>query len=271
MRLRSSFCTVCMAALYFLMGLGGSVASAQPASGMTPPQTLCITYRCSSLKRPATMRRIETVALPRIQQWCKGAPDRSVQLYTATTGAECGPWDAMMLLRCGSPGSLAAWCELERTMPSGLMPSEFDGIAEVHTSLVDLLAERNAPIDSSSLVLVRPYTFTDADIYPDYVRAYLVPEFESWRSARALAGYIILVNRFPEGSAWDIMLVQHYVDAAALSRREDVRGSTIDSLRKNPAWTLLHDGKETFRTSTLPENITVITRPVVLDADRKPD
>jgi hypothetical protein len=207
--------------------------------------------------------RFERVVLPRVTSWLAAEPCAEVRLLRSTTTAFPEAWDVMMLLRFGSLRQLDAWCELERTRPAGLMPEELAGIAEIHTAWADVLAEVRAPVDERTLVLVRPYTLTDPDVYPAYAAAYLVPEFEGWRRAGALSGYAVLVNRFPSGKAWDIMLLQQYRDAPALARREDVRGSTIDSLRADPGWHLLHESKEEYRITNRPENIAVIARPVV--------
>lgn len=189
-------------------------------------------------------------------------------MLVGTTGSDENRWDVMLLLRFGSTERQSAWCALEDTMPAGLMPTELGEITEIHTVWGKTLAEHAAPFDERTLMLVRPYGYTDPDLYPDYMRAYLVPELEGWRSAGALAGYEVLVNCFPGGRAWDILLVQQYHDAEALSRRERVRGGTIDSLRKNPAWQLLHESKDTYRITNQPENMAVIVRPLLSGSER---
>lgn len=239
-----------------------------PSAAGEGASTICITYRVTPARRAEIRGRFATILLPRLQAWCATSPGAEVSLLEATTAQTSGAWDFLVLLRLASSERLSAWWERERTMPAGLLPEEHEGIEEIHSSLVESLAEARAPIGPHTLVLARYYGHTDPEQYPDYVRAYLAPELDAWRGSGMIDGYAVLVNPFPQGRAWDILLLQYYRTDEDLSRREDVRGATIDSLRKNPAWIMLHDAKSAYRTSSEPENVAVIARPVIAGSTR---
>src|SRR3546814_11199660 len=49
---------------------------------------------------------------------------------------------------------------------------------------------------------VIPYEYKDAHQYRDYVKGYILPQFDGWMKNGALTGYEMYMNRYPVGTPW---------------------------------------------------------------------
>src|SRR3546814_16489258 len=78
-----------------------------------------------------------------------------------------------------------------------------------------------------------PYEDKDAHQYRDYVKGYILPQFDGWMKNCALTGYEMYMNRYPVGTPWDVLFIQHYRDMESFGRRQRVAEETRAGLRAN--------------------------------------
>src|SRR3546814_15123876 len=70
----------------------------------------------------------------------------------------------------------------------------------------------------------------------DLVKGYILPQFDGWMKNGALTGYEMYMNRYPVGTPWDVLFIQHYRDMESFGRRQRVTAETRAGLRANPEW-----------------------------------
>ncbi len=57
-----------------------------------------------------------------------------------------------------------------------------------------------------------PYEYENAGEYRAYLKGYVLPQFDGWRSGGALTGYEVAMNRYPVGPPWDSLAILEYRD-----------------------------------------------------------
>src|SRR3546814_729872 len=97
---------------------------------------------------------------------------------------------------------------------------------------------------------VIPDEYKDAQQYRDYVKGYILPQFDGWMKNGALTGYEMYMNRYPVGTPWDVLFIQHYRDMESFGRRQRVTEETRAGLRANPEWMAWSEKKMGIRTET---------------------
>src|SRR3546814_4842788 len=65
----------------------------------------------------------------------------------------------------------------------------------------------------------------------DLVKGYILPQFDGWMKNGALTGYEMYMNRYPVGTPWDVLFIQHYRDMESFGRRQRVTEETRAGLR----------------------------------------
>src|SRR3546814_1781825 len=84
----------------------------------------------------------------------------------------------------------------------------------------------------------------------DLVKGYILPQFDGWMKNGALTGYEMYMNRYPVGTPWDVLFIQHYRDMDTFGRPQRVTEETRAGLRANPEWMAWSDKKMGIRTET---------------------
>jgi hypothetical protein len=163
-------------------------------------------------------------------------------------------WDGMAVLRFPNFEAVQRWNALERTQPGGL-DARGMGLADpVATYNADLSWSRNPDtLRAGEVYYVIPYEYREAAEYRDYVKGYILPQFDGWMEDGALSGYELYMNRYPVGTPWDALFIQHYRDMTSFGRRQALTAKTRVKLRDNPEWKAWSDRKAGIRTET--ENV----------------
>src|SRR3546814_540151 len=146
-------------------------------------------------------------------------------------------WDGMAVLRFPSHAAVLRWNALERTAPGGLDAAGLVLADPYATYAADLSWSRSPDtLKVGEVYYVIPYEYKDAHQYRDYVKGYILPQFDGWMKNGALTGYEMYMNRYPVGTPWDVLFNQHYRDMESFGRRPRVTEDTRAGLRANPAW-----------------------------------
>lgn len=240
-----------MALLLSLPLLAENVPSAQaaPIAVAGGPSTLCITFRSKPEDRPAFRAYLES----RYATMLQGLEARKVLkhfqiLYAPYVNAQT--WDAMVVLQFTSFDATRTWQKIERHAPGGLSAKALALATPVDTISADLMWDGGRGPSRDAVYYAIPYEYRAADEYEKYVDAYVVPQFEGWLREGALAGYQILMNRYPVGPTWDSLVLLQYRDLQAFGHRGDVMEKVRVGLRKDPAWLELNKIKHSLRTES---------------------
>lgn len=161
-------------------------------------------------------------------------------------------WDAMAVLHFASYAAVRKWLAVERTAPGGLNLAGIALGSPTSTSSADLAWEKSVDeLDVGEVYYVIPYSYREAAEYRDYVKGYVLPQFDGWIRAGALSGYQLYMNRYPVGDAvWDALFIQRYRDFDAFGRRQTVLDKVRLDLRGNAEWQAWHKRKADVRGET---------------------
>lgn len=160
-------------------------------------------------------------------------------------------WDGMAILRFRDFKAVERWNALERTTPGGLDAKGLALADPVATYSVDLSWSRNPDaLKPGEVYYVIPYEYRNAGEYRDYVKGYILPQFDGWIADGALTGYELYMNRYSVGVPWDALFIQHYRDMGAFGRRQALTEATRVKLRENAEWKAWSDRKADIRSES---------------------
>jgi hypothetical protein len=224
-------------------------APASASLQATGPKVLVITYRAEARHRPA-FRTYLSGPMTRKLRALKAR--RAIADYKVFYSWYRQPnvWDAMLLIRFHDPADVAGWNAIERDSPGGL---DAEGLALARPELTvsaDLEWTAVDPAEKDRVYYFLPYEYQNAGEYRQYIPGYLLPQLKGWMEGGVLAGYDILMNRYPVGPSWDSLLIQKYRDFEAFGRRNQIMESTRVGLRTSKSWMDWHERKGKIREET---------------------
>jgi hypothetical protein len=212
----------------------------------TGPKMLAITYRAEPRHRPA-FRTYLAGAMTRKLRDLKARRVIAGHKIFYSWYAQPNTWDAMLLVSFHNFADTAKWNTIERDNPGGL---DAEGMALARPEMTvpaDLEWTAPDPAEKGRVYYFLPYEYHNASDYRQYIPGYLLPQLKGWMEDGALAGYDILMNRYPVGPSWDSLIIQKYRDIESFGRRQEVLDKTRVGLRQNPTWMDWHERKGKIR------------------------
>jgi hypothetical protein len=230
------------------------IALAAPAQAQAElqdgPKGLVIAYRTTTAKRPAFRTYLTGAMATKLRAMKAQGRIEGFEIYYSWY-RQPTVWDAMIVLHFPTYASVTGWNMLEKTAPGGLDAAGLALAEPVMTSSVDLSWTKSAaPLTNGEVFYVIPYEYRDAGEYRDYVKAYVLPQFDGWMREGALSGYQLYMNRYSVGAPWDSLFIQRYRDFAAFGKRQQVLDKVRVTLRDNAEWQDWHKRKGGIRTET---------------------
>jgi len=239
--------SLALAPLWGLAPITDAMAQEELQQG---PNTLVIHYRAARGDRAAFRTYLQKDFAAKLQAMkAKGELADFRIFYSWYRQPEV--WDGMAVLRFPSHAAVLRWNALERTAPGGLDAAGLALADPYATYAADLSWSRSPDtLKVGEVYYVIPYEYKDAGQYRDYVQGYILPQFDGWMKNGALTGYEMYMNRYPVGTPWDALFIQHYRDMEAFGQRQKVTEETRAGLRSNPAWMAWSEKKMGIRTET---------------------
>ena len=214
------------------------------------PRGLVITYRASADHRTPFRHYLTGTMAARLHAMQAQGKLEGFEIYYSWY-RQPAVWDAMVVLHFPTYPAVAQWNALERTMPGGLDAAGLALADPVMTESVDLSWSKSSqPLNNGEVFYVIPYEYRDAGEYRDYVKGYVLPQFDGWMREGALSGYQIYMNRYSVGLPWDSLFIQRYRDFAAFGKRQQVLDKVRVTLRDNAEWQDWSKRKAGIRTET---------------------
>jgi hypothetical protein len=231
-----------------------AMAAPPPAAPLlaTGPKVLAITYRAEARNRPAFRRYLAGPMTRRLRGLKAAGTIADFRIFYSWY-TQPNVWDAMLLVQFRDFADVAKWNAIERDSPGGL---DAEGLALARPDMVipaDLEWTARDPAETGRVYYILPYEYRDAAEYRDYVPAYQLPQLKGWMEDGALAGYDILMNRYPVGPSWDSLVILKYRDIDSFGRRQAVLDRIRERLRGDPAWSAWSERKAKIRDET--ENV----------------
>lgn len=243
----TKFANALIAAALFVLPTMPAAAQDQQSDG---PKSLVISYRASATHRAAFRRYLVTNLTPRLRAMEAKGKIADFRIFYSWY-RQPAVWDALVILRFPSFEAVSGWNAIERAQPGGLDPAGL-ALADPVTSYSSDLAWSRNPDDlkDGDVYYVIPYEYRHEDEYRDYVKGYVLPQFDGWIATGALDGYEIYMNRYGTGSPWDSLFIQHYRGMAAFGQRQKITASVRDTLRADPKWKAWSDRKADIRSES---------------------
>lgn len=206
----------------------------QPAD----PVALILTSSVKPGDRSHFRELMRTQGIPQLQRWEKEGAFRSYQALFASQ-ADAKDSDMFLVLRFEHFADVARWHRIEEQYPGGLPAGARALAMVVSTDVTEIVSERAvaAKTPASEFLAVEYDVLVDSGRYRDYVRGYVVPQFDGWEKAGALTSYTVFVNRNPAAARWSSLILLCYRDAEALGERDRLKDRVRAELAMtNPAW-----------------------------------
>jgi hypothetical protein len=236
------------------VALSSPLAMISPASAQEElqdgPKSLVISYRSSVTNRAAFRRYLVANLAPRLRVLEAKGTLTGFRIYYSWY-RQPNVWDAMVILHFSSFTAVTQWNAVEHSQPGGLDAAGLALADPVSSYSSDLSWSRNPDeARDGEVYYIIPYEYRDAGEYRDYVKGYVVPQFDGWIDEGALTGYELYMNRFQTGAPWDSLFIQHYRDMPSFGRRAAVTDKVRARLRSDPDWKAWSDKKAGIRTET---------------------
>ncbi len=214
------------------------------------PKSLVISYRSTAANRPAFRRYLIANLAPRLRAMQAKGTLAGFRIYYSWYH-QPNVWDAMVILHFPTFPEVAKWNLLEQTQPGGLDAAGLALADPIASYSSDLTWSRN-PDEArvGEVYYIIPYEYRDAGEYRDYVKGYVLPQFDGWIDDGELTGYELYMNRFQTGAPWDSLFIQHYRDMPSFGRRAVVTDKVRAKLKDDPNWKAWSDKKAGIRTET---------------------
>lgn len=228
-------------------GIDRAAAQADLSNG---PTSLLISYRASAADRAAFRRYLVSDMAPRLRSLEHDGTLKSFRILYSWY-RQPNVWDALVVLNFPDFRAVTKWNTLEQGEPGGLDAAGLALANPVTSYSCDLeWADNPDGVRDGEVYYIIPYEYRNADEYRQYVKGYVVPQFEGWMKAGALDGYALFMNRFGTGSPWDSLFIQRYHDMDAFGRRAAVTDQVRAELRGNATWKAWSDRKAGIRTES---------------------
>ncbi|MGN6820816.1 MAG: hypothetical protein ACTHJR_19330 [Sphingomonas sp.] len=246
MAARSSLKLLCLA----LLTLFAAVPAAAQEELQDGPKSLVISYRASLEHRAAFRRYLATDLAPRLRAMKARGELADFRIFYSWY-RQPAVWDGLVILRFPTFQAVTKWNALERSEPGGLDAAGIALADPVASYSSDLSWSRNPDdLKDGEVYYVIPYEYRNEGEYRDYVKGYVLPQFDGWIETGALDGYEIYMNRYGTGSPWDSLFIQHYRNMAAFGQRQKITASVRDKLRNDPKWKEWSDKKAGIRSES---------------------
>jgi hypothetical protein len=237
------------AMLAFAPGLASSPAAAQQEV-QEGPRSLVIQYRASAANRVPFRTYLANDMAAKLRAMRARGEIEDFRIFYSWY-RQPNVWDGLVILRFPSPVAVEKWNVLERTQPGGLDARGLALADPVATYSTDLSWSRNPDdLKPGTVYYIIPYEYRNEAEYRDYVKAYVLPQFDGWIGDGALSGYEIYMNRYATGAPWDSLFIQHYRDMSAFGRRAALTEATRVKLRENAEWKAWSDRKAGIRSES---------------------
>lgn len=237
-------------ALLALASVGAPSPALAQAELEQGPKTLIIHYRASLPNRTAFRNYLSNEFAAKLRAMRARGEIEDFRIFYSWY-RQPNVWDGMAVLRFPSFEAVQKWNALERTQPGGLDARGTALADPVATYNADLSWSRNPDaLKQGEVYYVIPYEYREAAEYRDYVKAYVLPQFDGWMEDGALSGYELYMNRYSVGTPWDALFIQHYRDMTAFGRRQALTAKTRVRLRENAEWKAWSDRKADIRSET---------------------
>jgi hypothetical protein len=238
------------AALLALATVGAPSPALAQAELEQGPKTLIIHYRADLANRAAFRAYLAGDFAARLRAMRARGEIEDFRIFYSWY-RQPSVWDGMAVLRFPSFEAVQRWNALERSQPGGLDARGLKLGDPIATYSADLSWSRNPDdLRAGEVYYVIPYEYRDAAEYRDYVKGYVLPQFDGWMTDGALSGYELYMNRYSVGPPWDALFIQHYRDMASFGRRQALTARTRVRLRDNPEWKAWSDRKADIRSET---------------------
>jgi hypothetical protein len=214
------------------------------------PKSLVISYRASAEHRVTFRRYLATNLAPRLRAMKAKGQIADFRIFYSWY-RQPAVWDGLVILRFPTFAAVSGWNALERSEPGGLDAPGLALADPVTSYSSDLTWSRNPDdLKDGEVYYVIPYEYRNEGEYRDYVKGYVLPQFDGWIETGALSGYEIYMNRYGTGSPWDSLFIQHYRGMAAFGKRQQITASVRDKLRGDSAWKAWSDKKAGIRSES---------------------
>jgi len=214
------------------------------------PKSLVISYRASAEHRTAFRRYLATNLAPRLRAMKARGELADFRIFYSWY-RQPAVWDGLVILRFPTFNAVSKWNTLEHSEPGGLDAPGLALADPVASYSSDLAWSRNPDtLKDGEVYYVIPYEYRNEGEYRDYVKGYVLPQFDGWIETGALNGYEIYMNRYGTGSPWDSLFIQHYRDMTAFGQRQKITASVRDKLRDDPKWKEWSDKKAGIRSES---------------------
>lgn len=214
------------------------------------PKSLVISYRATAEHRTAFRQYLATNLAPRLRAMKAKGTIADFRIFYSWY-RQPSVWDGLVILRFPTFAAVGGWNKLEHTEPGGLDAAGLALADPVASYSSDLTWSSNPDtLKDGEVYYVIPYEYRNEGEYRDYMKAYVLPQFDGWIGTGALDGYEIYMNRYGTGSPWDSLFIQHYHDLAAFGQRQKITASVRDKLRADPKWKAWSDRKADIRSES---------------------
>ena len=248
--MKNKLLTIALGMLAGMSPLAFAAPAAAQAELEDGPKTLIIQYRADLKNRTAFRGYMTDTLAPKLRAM-KAQGNLSDFRMFYSWYRQPAVWDGLVILRFPTNAAVAKWNALERTTPGGL-DARGQALGDpVATYSADLSWGKNQDqLHDGEVYYVIPYEYRDANEYRDYVKGYVLPQFDGWIRSGALTGYELYMNRYSVGTPWDALFIQHYRDIDAFGQRQKLTAATRVTLRDNPEWKAWSDKKAGIRTES---------------------
>jgi len=238
--------SICLA----LIALFAAVPAAAQDELQDGPKSLVISYRASLDHRVPFRRYLAANLAPRLRAMKARGEISDFRIFYSWY-RQPAVWDGLVILRFPTFAAVGKWNTLEHDQPGGLDAAGLALADPVASYSSDLSWSRNADtLKDGEVYYVIPYEYRNEGEYRDYVKDYVLPQFDGWIETGALTGYELYMNRYGTGSPWDSLFIQHYRDMNAFGQRQKITASVRDKLRDDPKWKAWSDKKADIRSET---------------------
>ncbi|MDE1897575.1 MAG: hypothetical protein KGH73_00715 [Xanthomonadaceae bacterium] len=205
---------------------------------------LIIAYHTTTANWLAFRKSLRKETLPRFRSMQTQGILRSYRVLF-NRDLDSGGWNAMAILEFDGNAGQERWMQGARELPAGLSQDELALTSRIESTPASLVRRDHVSSSASAPVyLVIPYRYQVSDsAYLKYLDGYAIPEFKGWEGAGVLAGYSVLLARYPAGRPWSAMLLLEYRSDRALAARDSVKAAVRERLSHDPAWKAISDRK----------------------------
>jgi hypothetical protein len=239
-----------LASLFLVAATAIAVPAAAQEELQDGPRSLLISYRATAAHRVAFRHYLIADLAPRLRALKTKGELTDFKIFYSWY-RQPAVWDGLVVLRFPNFAAVSRWNGLEHDAPGGLDATGLALADPVSSYSSDMSWSRKPDeVRDGEVYYIIPYEYRSESEYRDYVKAYVLPQFDGWIQSGALTGYELYMNRYGTGSPWDSLFIQHYRDMTAFGQRQTLTASVRAKLRDDPTWTAWSDKKAGIRTES---------------------